>query len=289
MKVRQKYILVTIIILFSIVSFSGCAPKTKIRGSDEMFTKNPVNKIAILSAGNVNWPRMGKGGDVLVVPHAKQANETLLSQVKKVLTDKGYEIVYAEPVGVGFNCTNWWLLENPEAENEEEVLKKIDNGDPIFKYPKFQEEGEYTVAVLNLIGQLEKAINMKQLYTFAPRKEDVEIIQKETSADTICLHRIYGKKFSAGRKAGAVALSVVAAMFGAYGGSSPHDMVESYFVFIDAKTGAVLWQYGLYATGDPLNPDQENMARILKFFPTKNQYFDEQSCPKGKDGFFYCK
>ncbi len=80
-----------------------------------------------------------------------------------------------------------------------------------------------------------------------------------------------------------------AGMFGAYGHGHISDMVESYFVFIDATRGDVLWQHGIYTQGEPIEPSEKFLENVLKFFPARNEPFDQKACAKGKDGFVYCK
>jgi len=289
-KKSQRGAVIAVAIILTLIFISGCAPKTRIRASDTMFQENPARKIAVFAEGKVNWPRMGKGGLCLGVSDSKKSLTALLSQTEQVLSNKGYEVVFAEPVGIGYNSHKWWLIPEEEGEYKEGPLELIEDSKPVFVYPRFQDNQEFSKAVHTLIEELELALKQKQLNTFDPPKKAIEVIRQTTAADTICLNRIYGKKFSGARKTGAVALGVLGAMFGVYGaGSTVRDMIDCYFIFIDTKTGEVLWQYGIYASENPINPSKTFVKNVLKHFPKINTPFDKNVCIKGKDGFVYCK
>ena len=279
---------IAVVTVITLILVTGCASKVKIRASDAMFSNNPMNKIAVFAEGKVNWPRMGKGGSVLILPYCKKATENSLVATKQLLSKKGYEVVYAEPVSVGSNSKGWWLIEDPEAEGEESKLKHIPDRKPTFVYPKFQDDGAFSKSMLNIIEQLEWAVSKKHLNSFEPSKEDIEVIRQATNADTICLNRIYGVKYSARRKVGEFALGVLAAMFGVYGQSHSSDRVHSSFIFINAKTGEVLWQRVISTQENPLKSGEEFAENVLKFLPARNEPFDQKACAKGKDGFIYC-
>lgn len=276
-------------VVFLFFVCNGCAPKRKIRTSDEMFNQNPMQRIAVFTAGKINWPRMGKGGQVLGLLDSKEALEQHLEKGEQILSKKGYEIVAAKSVGIGYCSNNWWLMPEKYGVDDSCQLEKIESSKPVFVYPEFQNDDKSTKAIHALFEQLGQAIIGKRLDSFAPSKEDIIIIQQNTMADTICLNRVYGLKYSSRRKAGAFALGVVAAMFGAYGGTNISDMVESYFVFIDATTGNILWQHGLYFQGNPTEPSAKSIGNVLKFFPARGEPFDQKNCAWKEDGFAYCK
>jgi len=281
--------MVAIVTILTLIYVSGCAPKTRIRASDAMFDENRVERIAVFTEGKINWPRMGRGGAVLGVADSKKAVEEHLAMTKQILSNKGYEVVFAESVGIGYHCNQWWLMPEEYGKDETCQLTPIPDAKPQFIFPKFQENEDFSRATHNLIRQVEAAIVQKRLYSFVPDHDDIEVIRQFTEADTICLNRIYGVKYSTGRKVGAFAMGVVAAMFGAYGQGHLSDMVDSFYIFIDARTGDVLWERGIYVAGDPVEPNQEFVAGVLKFFPAKNEPFNQEVCAKGEGDFVYCK
>jgi len=279
---------VSVIVLMFLVS--GCTSKVKIRASDQIFTDNHVSRIAIFSEGKVQWPGLGKGGPYIILPSCLQANENILTKTTQVLKDKGYEVVCAEPVGIAYNCKSWWYLEDIEARDDESAYKQIEDVKPTFIYPKFRDASDYNKALHNVINDMEAAILSKSLSSFAPHKSDIEVLHRETGADTICLQRVYGVKYSTARKVGSVIAGVALSLLspGAFV-ASPNDRVEAFYIFVDATTGNVLWQHGLYTTGNPLDPDQSYVENVLQFFPAKNMPFDDKVCVKGEDGLYYCQ
>ena len=60
----------------------------------------------------------------------------------------------------------------------------------------------------------------------------------------------------------------------------PNDSVESYFTCVDARTGEVLWQHGLYRAGSPVKPEDDFLTDVLKPFPTVTLPVDPQYVKK---------
>lgn len=277
-------------IIFFLLSW-GCAPTTRIRAPENYFERNLSEKIAILSEGKVNWPRTQEAGNVLVLPHCKEATEKSLSVTKEVLANKGYEVVYAEIVGVGFNSQGWYYMEDTESN-----LSKITDSKPIFLSTQFRDDTEFNKSVMNVIGQLELAIYQNRLHDFKPPKEDIDVIQQFTGADTICLHRVYGIKYSNRRKVGMAALQVLSALpmflFPGAGPVAdvpiPSDEVQELYIFVDARTGEVLWQGDVFTEGNPLNP-KKYVENVLNFLPAANEPLDFRACRKAASGYFLCK
>lgn len=278
-----------IILFFALLA---CTPKVKIRASDTMSNNNSMNKIAVLAQGEVNWPRMG-GKSLLILPHCEKATEDFLLHTTGVLSKKGYEIVYAEPVGVGYYSKDcWFLTEDPELTDYEPDFKQIADSDPIFVYPQFQGNGEFERCVHRLIEQLTLAMKEQRQYTFTPAQNDIDVIQEFTGADTICLLDVHGTKYSTARKVGGAFAEVLHFLtdgdFRSDIGGAVGDHFSLLLVFIDAKTGEVLWQRWTGAGGDPLNSNEEFFESALEFFPSRNEPIDHTVCTK-EEGFVYCK
>jgi hypothetical protein len=288
--IRKEAVLgITVVIIF--LMSVGCAPKVKIRAPEDYFTKNLSKKIAILSEGKVNWPRTQEAGNVLVLPHCKESAEESLSATEEVLADKGYEVVYAEVVGVGFYSKGFYFMEDTESN-----LSQITDSKPLFLYTQFRDDTEFNKSVMHVIGQLELALHGVGLHGFMPFKEDIEVIQQFTGADTICLHRVYGNKYSNRRKVGLAALQILAAVPAfLFPGAPvvadvpiPSDTVEEIYVFVDARTGEVLWQGEVSTEGNPLNP-KKYVESVLNYLPTVNEPFDLRACHKAENGYYFCK
>lgn len=271
-----------IILIFSV---GGCSFATvKLRASDKMLNDNSMEKIAVFGHGKINWPRMGRGGSVLVLPDCIQANENVLVQTKKVLAKKGYEVICADPVGVGFYSQNMWLVEDLDDWKEEKATK-IKDLRPIFVYPQFQRDQDFDKSVLNVIGQLNLAIKENRVGGFEPDKEDIEVIHQATGADTICLQRLYGRKYSTARKVTAAIQNLFS-----YIDVSQKDYLELLLIFIDARTGEVLWQAGESSKDEnPINPSEEFVEDVLKLFPARNETLAEKGCTKWGINVVNCK
>lgn len=110
---------------------------------------------------------------------------------------------------------------------------------------------------------------------------------------------VYGIKYSASRKAGAfaadVGLGILSALFGidntgAAVSAATTDQVEAFYVFIDEKTGEVIWQHSLFKSGNPIDPGEKYVEKVLKFFPKVNESYKQSSlCANAESGFAYCK
>jgi hypothetical protein len=280
-----KNILLATQIIILIYAVGGCSLATvKLRASDKMLNDNSMDKIAVFGHGKINWPRMSRGGSVLVLPDCIQATENALVQTKQVLTKKGYEVVCADPVGVGFYSQNMWLVEELDDWKEEKVTK-IRDIRPIFVYPQFQHDQEFDKSVLNVIGQLNLAIKENRVGSFLPDREDIEVIHQATGADTICLQRLYGRKYSTARKI----VTAIQDLF-TYFPYADEDYVELLLIFIDAKTGEVLWQSGESSKDEnPINPSEEFVEDVLKLFPARNETLGQKGCAKWGINVLSCK
>jgi len=280
-----KNILLATQIIILIYAVGGCSLATvKLRASDKMLNDNSMDKIAVFGHGKINWPRMSRGGSVLVLPDCIQATENALVQTKQVLTKKGYEVVCADPVGVGFYSQNMWLVEELDDWKEEKVTK-IRDIRPIFVYPQFQHDQEFDKSVLNVIGQLNLAIKENRVGSFLPDREDIEVIHQATGADTICLQRLYGRKYSTARKI----VTAIQDLF-TYFPVADEDYVELLLIFIDAKTGEVLWQSGESSKDEnPINPSEEFVEDVLKLFPARNETLGQKGCAKWGINVLSCK
>ncbi|MBW1682615.1 MAG: hypothetical protein JRJ83_14505 [Deltaproteobacteria bacterium] len=209
--------------------------------------------------------------------------ESLVAQTRKVISDKGYEVVYAEPVGVGYGCRNWLLWYEPIDEKEGNILTRITTNAPLFVYPVCAENKPLFNAVNNLIHRLEVSLSKRKRGAYEPSAEDLRVIGQETGADTIILNRVYGRKYSTRRKIGE---GIFSAFFGT---PSAHDVTGSHIVVMSAKTGEVLWQRALYLPIDPLAPPPNFMAQVLELLPSKGSTFDQKACKRTKGEKVQCK
>ncbi len=298
----------------------GCAVKSQIRVDDQLFENNTTQKIAILSSSKISYPLLRSKGNGLNINDSKESVSIFLSQAKQVFTTKGYEVLYAEPIGIGYNCKDWWLMDESGAstknspppmttdtpaptqdapgspenvpskagnENTSE-MKKISDSAPVYTYAAIASNRELNAAVSSLLGDLEDAISTKKISSFQPKPLDIKVIQDITQVDTICINRIFGQKYTAARKAGDFALNTAAAMFGVYAPSHTTEMTESFFTCIDAGKSSVLWQHSVYMAGDPVSPSDSFQNNVLKYFPEKGKPLDRDRCKKNQNGSAVC-
>jgi hypothetical protein len=275
------------IILLVLISFvmTGCGFKTNIRASETMLSENPMKKVILLSGGKLNWPGF-RGKMCIRKSDSLKAVEAMIQLTKDELSAKGYEVISAEPVGVGFQSKNWWLLPETAKDNtQEEQVTLITSEAPLYVCSNFQGETPYEKAVVKLYDLVEFSFQQGTIDEFVPDKTLVATIAEATQADTLCLNRVSGAKFTAARKTGT---AILGALFGTYGGAS--DALGSYYVFIDAHTGEVLWQSGYFVQGDPLAPNAAFIKNAFKYLPDAGQPFDSTRCQKGeKQGYVSCK
>lgn len=269
-----------------LMMLTGCGIKTTMRAPESMLSENPMKKVALLSAGKINWPGF-RGKMCIRQSDSLKAAEAMLELTKNDLTARGYDVVAAEAVGAGFQTKDWWLLPETVADDaQKEQLVRITSEKPLYICPEFNGDAPYQQAVVTLYDQMEQAFNQGKIDQFMPDPALVATIAETTGADTICLDRVSGAKYTKGRKVGTAILS---ALF-TTGGSGVSDAVGSYYVFIDARTGEVLWQHGHFIQGDPLAPKSDFMQYAFKYLPNAGQPFDSTLCEKSdKQGFIVCK
>jgi len=285
MKIRRRpYYANLVMLIVLLMLIAGCAG-VQIRASDSMFQENSIKKIAVLSTARVEWPRMA-GEPVLGLAESKQALEMLTPVLRESLVNRGYEIVFSEPMGIGYYNPSYkgnWVAENYAEKGDECKKWQVSDHRPAFEYPVVQNNNEFYAAVQNIFEQIEVAIYRRQLNTFTLSKNDLEVIRQATGADTVCLYRVYGQKFTTGRK---FAMALIAAAAGTT--STVKDTVVSFLLFVNASSGEVLWQHGLFFLGkDPANPEETVVIEPLRYFPRINETMEAKCKKKDPIGSTY--
>lgn len=281
---RSLYKAILVISIASLTLLLGCGGY-KLRISDSMFQENAIQKIAILSTGRIEWPRRqapfgGYKEGVLGLTENKQALAILAPKLRDILVNKGYEVVFSEPVGIGyynpFYKENWVIEKNGEKGERFKKWQVLDNS-PAFEYPVVQNNQEFRRAVRNIFEQIELAIYRRELKTFAPSRNDLEIIQQVTRADTICFNRVFGHKYSRARKM----------VFHNFFGKIYRDIEESSLLFVNASSGEVLWLRRFHSWEDPAAPGEESVSKPLGYFPKINQPMESKCKKKDPVGPIY--
>ena len=284
---KKQKLLLCVFISILMFLISGCGG-LKIRASDAMYKSNPVEKIALVAESRVFWPSPSRTEYLLNIEDSKKALEALLAQTKDVFAEKGYEIVYSEPAGIGLHDPkmegDWIVVENFESIDKKRQVK---NGDIVYAYPIIRENQKFKNAVQHVFDQLQIAFRDDQANTLdlTEKTSDLNVIYQVTGGDTICFNRIYGEKFTTARKAGDMATNIgVGLLTGILTGGlvvvtpvkQAQDIVESHFTCVDATTGEVVWQHGLRSIGDPADPNKRYIEGILKPFPAINTPMDNK-------------
>ena len=267
-----------VILIASAMLVSGCVGfrGVPVRASDSMFQENSVKKIAILSAGRVEWPRWGGKEPVLGLVESEQSLAIITPKLREILANKGYEVVFSEPVGIGYYSPSYkenWVIENYGGKDEQFKKWQVVDNSPAFEYPIVQNNQEFCKAVRNIFEQIELAIYWKDINIFSPSKNDLEVIRQFTGGDTIFFFRVWGRRFSTQRK--------VATAY-EYLPPVPHGTNDwgSYLLsFVNASSGEVLWQ-GVSVGKDPSVPEKTGVNEILSYFPKIDQTMDTTKCKK---------
>jgi hypothetical protein len=287
MEVKRRYHRISLVMFVALtLLISGCVG-VRIRASDSMLQENSIKKIAILATGRVEWPRMGWGRKepILGLTESKKALETVVSHTKSVLSSKGYEIIFSEPAGIGYYNPFYkenWVYENYGEKGEEARKWQVTERKPAYEYPVVENNQEFCRAIRNVFEQMELAIYGHTVYSFILSKDDLDIIRQVTGADTICFSRVYGQKFSRGRK---IAVAAIAAALGS--SATAEDSQETAYFFVDARTGDILWQYWTYLMGKDPMFSVETMDIALKYFPEINKTMNPKCKKKNPVGPIY--
>jgi len=273
------------LVVLAIVA-SGCAHVPDLRAPDSFFTENPAKKLAVISSGRVDWPGMAGNEAVLGFAESKKALETITPAICSAFKAKAYDVVLCEPAGIAYYNPSY--KENRVSEEggggKEWQLK---DKEPAYLYPALQKDPQLSQALRNIHEKMELDLGKRQWSRFVPEKDDLQVVMKATGADTICLSRIHGRKFSAARKAAAVATTVLLAMVGA-AGPMVNDWMELSLICATPVTGEVLWQYALTMSVDPVAPGDALVPAALQYFPGRDKPLDakykrEKKKTDGKD------
>jgi hypothetical protein len=253
----------------ALVLGSGCGGGVKIRAADKMLTANPVKNIAIIGGGKVFYPSHAAGEEgLLCVAQSKECLSILLTQAKEALVQKGYNIVFCEPVGIGYYdpaLRENWVCEDVGHSDKRWQPKA---GEPGYEYPIVERDPAFRQALRNIFEKINVAVRARTLSSYRPSPSDIAVLQKTTGADTIILERVYGREFTAGRHIGGFLLDVA---IGPSSGFEPHESVESFLICVEASTGEVLWQHGLFTNKPPGKPEASFMKQVLEPFPKINE------------------
>ena len=256
----------------ALLQLGGCSAPYKLRADESLQSSNPMHTIAIVGTARVIRPRTGSKEAVLTLAHSKKAVEIAVPRLKKAFEKKGYRVSYAQPVGIGYkwptNKENWvYTFESKDGKESEGAKYQILDGTPAFEYDATASDPAYRAAVRQEFENMYLLDTKRKIREYTPTKANLETIQKVTGGDTICFMSVWGRQYSAARKAGALALQALGALFGAFGSGGPSDAMSTHVICSQVATGKVLWQNWFAELVDPVEPSEEHFQNVLKLFP----------------------
>jgi hypothetical protein len=273
---------------------SGCAINLPVTATPKLIKENPINKIALLGDASVVWP--GSFSRSLGLEASKETLGLGLPVIKEELKTLGYDVSYVQSVAVGFKNTfdkDQWVYPSagePKVELDHQTpattpstntttvdtnsfgdAYQIKDGKPAYVYPKFALGTALGDAARNVFESYDAAADK---LSFTVPAENLALLRTETTADTLCLARIGGQRYTAGRKAGAIAMNALTIWFGVVV-LPPSDSSFVKLVCFDMAQGAHLWS-GVGALGDPEKPVGDLLKHGLGTFPRKGETLSPQ-------------
>ena len=255
------------LIATSLLLIHGCTTIPHFRSDTNMAESNPIEKVAILVAGRVVWPRMGNNEPGTDLEASKEVLVKLANEARSRFEAKGYQVALSEAAGVGYKNP---LFKNnvvyPDYKNkgDEEKYTAPDQS-PIYVFPEIENNADLGGAVKQLFETMETNISNRTLDTMEYPLDDVKAIGTLTNSDAVCLVRGYGIKYSAARAAGAVAL----ALLGSYVDTS--DKLDILVSCADTKNGKVLYQRGFFIVKTPEEIESKDIDSAMLYFPSANE------------------
>ncbi|MES9927292.1 MAG: hypothetical protein ABW158_04190 [Candidatus Thiodiazotropha sp. 6PDIVS] len=247
----------TVFLLLS-VTLMGCGgtQQTRIsyRASDTLLYKNPIKRVAIVGEAKVMRPRMGGKSAVLSLSSSKLLIENALPKLKSAFESKGYEVTHAEPAGVGYywrGPDDYWVYDF-DAKDKSNDKWRVENMEPVFEYQTIKSNHEVSSAVREEFERLNDSISMNRLSVYFPEYRNVSAIANNTGANTVCFARLWGKRYSAGRIAGDVALKVLVAMLGGVPAGGLQEEKTMNIACSNVKTKQLVWQNTYTSFEDPI-------------------------------------
>ena len=270
LRVNYSCFFFCVLLILPFTLLTSCAGTGK--RSEITPAENNIEKIAVIGESKIFYPRMRNKTPVLDLADSKKALGIHLPRVEKIFVDKGYEVTYVKPAGVGYfyiNGDNWVTEDNGNSEKK----WQIKSGDPVYEYSEIKEDERFHYIVRKAFERAVVADERWLLDRFKPVKYeyDLSVLHEHTGADTVCFVRLFGNKYTAKRKLGDAGLMVLGALVGAYGGSISQDITGSHITCINALSGTVLWNKWISVIADPVETETEIIESLLKSFPKKSE------------------
>jgi hypothetical protein len=274
--------ILTAILLLSLNIF-GCASqetRSNLRASGLLINKNPVKKIAIVGTAQVMRPRMGGKDSILSLSSSKMLLEDSLPRLKSAFNNKGYQVVYAEPAGVGYywrGPDDYWVYDYSAKKKGVGSDKwRVESMNPVYVYPGMKKHRLIGTAARKEFERLNDYISMGRLPVYLPDYDNVTTIAKQTHADTVCFARLWGERYSTARKVGDFALKVAVALLG--GGVSSgglKEYKEVSLVCANAKAKQLVWMNTHVSGGDPIAGISDGTQHVSQENSAADTFFEQ--------------
>ena len=284
-----RLIFIVVIVVFGVISIIGSGgQKLFIKASDNLFSENNTQKVAIFGSSVVIWSKIGNFKGIIGVNDSKKSLEWTLRDIDAALKDKGYDVVACQPVGIAYHNPFWKFNKEvficySESLNDDELeIKKQYNRyqPPIYQYNIEGANSDVHNALKNVFESMELAVFDQSMDTFSVDDDDLRIIKDFSKADVLFFTKISGEKYTKKRKAGLIALEIGMNIMAVLAGVSPgsfqqHDCLNSCIVAIDTNTGELIWQDSRDVTAiNPVKQKEGFAAKLLSSFPEKNKLID---------------
>lgn len=324
---RKQYVAALCGLVVMVVQLSGCAVGRPINASTELSKHNSMKKVAVLGSSRVVWPRMFGKEPVLGLEASKETLNAVLPMFSTHIRAKGYELTAVEPVGIYPypHYTEDWVFpangeyQDPEEDKEGKSTAKTqtgtstgvnsnDFGKPYkladkkaaFVYPRFAQNAIAHTAARTVFDHIDQQLGVAPLapgavgnaageITTQPPTEALNLLREETGADTLCFAHVQGHRFTAARKAGALAMNLVTAMFGVVT-IPPQDAAAVSLTCYSTDSTGLAWQSVFQHVGDPEKPNTNAVKELLHYFPHHGEPLSPSCAPDGKKPMLYlCK
>ncbi|MDJ0806047.1 MAG: hypothetical protein QNJ78_04360 [Gammaproteobacteria bacterium] len=265
---------------------SGCAAKVpNLKADKGLQTFNPMKEITLLGSSSVYWPRNSGDPAVLGLKSSQSGIENLMVLVKNSIEAKGYQVVFSEPVVVGFpRYGEDKLVYADYDELGPESKWNQDAENPTYIYPVFAGKDEVKSAAIDILKDLDDQVRKNQFNLYSPDLSSIQTVAEVTGADTICAVRVYGIRYSTARAVGAFFAGMLVGRH-----IDKSDRGEAAVACVSSTDGKVLWQKSYALNEDPMDVDQNKVNTGLTYFPAfaTNLSSDCEYSQQGSN-MYYC-
>lgn len=252
-------------LIFLSLPWSGCALQ-KVRSAADMYRINPLESVAVLTAGGAYGHRASTGTSehVLALAESKAMVQHASDLAARYFEAKGYAVPYAEPVGIAYDHP-WFherlAVEQLPSPDARWTPFKLDGREPGFEYavanpplsPAFRQ------AVRRIFEGIEHAITdasiSHNVVGWSPAMADLAEVRAVTGADAVCLQRVYGQLLLTGTEPSGQA----------------RPFLTLRHLIVNLHTGEVLYYFGSDTATPPKDLNPQHLERSLRYFPDRGK------------------